>query len=74
MLVNASGGFYDSALETAVVRGLFDAVQLLLNRGASLSHEAFYQAISDNHVEIVQLLLNRGCCGGVQFNCFKFDS
>ncbi|KAI7494306.1 hypothetical protein KC367_g8110 [Hortaea werneckii] len=76
--VNASGGFYDSALQAASWRGDKDLVELLLARGAGVNASEGYfgsplrAASYRGHKDLVELLLARGA--GVNASAGSYGS
>ncbi|KAF5967354.1 ankyrin repeat protein [Fusarium bulbicola] len=54
--INAEGGFYGNALNTASSRGNREVVQLLLDRGADVNAQTLQAASRGGNPEIVQLL------------------
>ena len=58
--VNRKNSLGMAPLEIAAIRGQAAIVQALLEAGAELTSDAFYQAISGGYMEIVQLFLDQG--------------
>jgi ankyrin repeat protein len=64
--INAQGGFYSNALQTALYEGHEQIVQLLVEKGANVNAQGgrygnALQAVSyRGHEQIVRLLVNKG--------------